>query len=59
MPVKQILNKQKILLKLDFTKERAIIGKQKFGKDKTIKSKPKTLLNFLNHGSEKENKTVG
>ncbi|MAH48861.1 hypothetical protein CMI37_23745 [Candidatus Pacearchaeota archaeon] len=53
------LEKQKRLFKLDFTKERAIIGKQKIGKDKTIKRKPKTLLNFLNYDSKKENKTTG
>ena len=56
---KAFLNKQKILLKLDFTKERAIIGEQKIGKDKTINSKPKTLLNFLNYDSKEENKTTG
>ena len=53
------LEKQKRLFNLDFSKERAIIGKQKFGKDKTIKSKPKTLLNFLNYDSKEENKTIG
>ena len=55
---KAFLNKQERLLKLDFTKERAIIGKRKIGKDKAIKSKPKTLLNFLNYDSKEENKTV-
>ena len=53
------LEKQKRLFELDFSKERAIIGKQKIGKDKTIKSKPKTLLNFLNYDSKEENKTIG
>jgi len=53
------LGKQKRLFELDFTKERAIIGKQKIGKDKPIKRKPKTLLNFLNYDSKEENKTTG
>jgi len=56
---KAFLNKQKRLLKIDFRKERAIIGKAKIGKDKPIAKKPKTLLNFLNYDSEEENKTVG
>ena len=53
------LEKQKRLFDLDFSKERVIIGKQKIGKDKTIESKPKTLLNFLNYDSKEENKTIG
>ena len=53
------LEKQKRLFELDFSKERAIIGKQKIGKDKTIKRKPRTLLNFLNYDSKEENKTTG
>ena len=53
------LEKQKRLFELDFSKERAIIGKQKIGKDKTTRSKPKTLLNFLNYDSKEENKTTG
>ena len=56
---KAFLNRQKNLLKLDFIKERAILGKKKIGKDKQIKRKPKTLLNFLNYDSKKENKTTG
>ena len=52
---KAFLNKQKNLLKLDFTKERATIGKRKIGKDKQIRRKPKTLLNFLNFDSKEEN----
>jgi len=56
---KTFLNKQKRLLKLDFRKERAIIGEQKIGKDKAIKSKPKTLLKFLNYDSKEEDKTTG
>ncbi len=56
---KAFLNEQKKLLKLDFRKERAIIGKQKIGEDKTIKRKPRTLLNFLNYDSKEENKTTG
>jgi len=56
---KAFLAKQKRLLDLDFAKEHAIIGKRKVGEDKEVKRKPATLLEFLRHGSEKENKTIG
>jgi hypothetical protein len=56
---KAFLDKQTKLLKIDFRKERAIIGKAKVGEDKPTKRKPKTLLNFLNYDSKEENKTTG
>ncbi len=56
---KAFLDKQKKLLKIDFRKERATLGKAKIGEDKSIKRKPKTLLNFLNYDSKEENKTTG
>ena len=52
---KAFLAKQKKLLDLDFRKDHAIIRKRKIGVDKEVKKKPSTLLEFLRHGSEKEN----
>ena len=56
---KAFLAKQKKLLDLDFGKEHAIIRGSKIGEDREVKKKPVTLLEFLKHGSEKENKTIG
>jgi len=56
---KAFLAKQKKLLDLDFRKEHAIIRGSKIGEDREVKKKPVTLLEFLKHGSEKENKTIG
>jgi len=54
---KNYLKKQKELSKLDFSKEHAILGKEKIGEDPKIqKKKPKTLLDFLRDGSKEENK---
>ena len=44
----------KKLLDLDFRKEHAIMKERKIGKDKEVKKKPITLLEFLKHGSKKE-----
>jgi hypothetical protein len=51
---KAFLAKQKKLLDLDFRKEHAIMRERKIGKDKEVKKKPITLLEFLKHGSKKE-----
>ncbi len=56
---KKYLKKQEDLLGLDFRKEHAKIGKDLIGKNVKIKKKPKTLIDFLRYGSEKEDKTVG
>jgi len=56
---KKYLEKQLDLLSLDFKKESVKLGKDPIGKNVKIKKKPKTLLEFLKHGSEKENKTIG
>ena len=56
---KAFLAKQKKLLDLDFRKDPVIIKEEKIGKDKKITRKPKTLIDFLKDGSEKENKTTG
>jgi len=51
---KAFLAKQKKLLDLDFRKEHAIMRKRKIGEDREVKKKPATLLEFLKHGSKKE-----
>ena len=56
---KAFLAKQRKLLDLDFRKDPVIIKEEKIGKDKKITRKPKTLIDFLKDGSEKENKTTG
>jgi hypothetical protein len=56
---KAFLAKQRKLLDLDFRKDPVIIKEEKIGEDKKITRKPKTLIDFLKDGSEKENKTTG
>ncbi len=50
---KKYLLKQKNLSSLDFKKEHAILDKE-IEVDKPEKKKPKTLIDFLRHGSKEE-----
>lgn len=56
---KKYLLKQQKLSSLDFRKEHAIIDKEAKIDKVDIKKKPKTLIDFLRHGSKKEDKTNG
>ena len=51
---KKYLKKQEDLLSLDFRKEHAKIKKDSVGENVKIKKEPKTLMDFLRYGSEKE-----
>ena len=53
---KKYLLKQKNLSSLDFRKEHATIDKEAKVEKVEIKKKPKTLIDFLRHGREKEGK---
>jgi hypothetical protein len=56
---KKYLLRQQKLSSLDFRKEHATINKEVEVDKVEIRKKPKTLIDFLRHGSEKEDKTSG
>jgi|TARA_B100001964_G_C13708635_1_gene369273 hypothetical protein len=56
---KKYLKKQQKLSSLDFRKEHATIDKGVKADRVEIEKKPKTLIDFLRYGSEKEDKTIG
>lgn len=56
---KKYLLRQQKLSSLDFRKEHARIDREAKLDKVEIKKKPKTLIDFLRHGSEKEDKTSG
>tara|TARA_R100000008_G_scaffold27421_1_gene15224 strand:+ start:19306 stop:19680 length:375 start_codon:yes stop_codon:yes gene_type:complete len=51
---KRYLKKQKKLSELDFRKEHAILDKEVEIEEVEINKKPKTLIDFLRHGSKEE-----